>query len=327
MTKAFLNTLWFSKTINHVIPVSRVGPAATVAVVLAVLLLVYLASPLAAQEGSGTPTPNTPGLSETSTPLLIAQGSTEEAPSTPGRPSVTGVSHNSISLSWGAVSGATHYDARYRNRDAGGLGVPGSWSQTNGISGTSQTFSGLSPSTRYEFEVRAGNAEGDSSWSPMRYGTTTAAPIPLSLPVPSNRTLTKDVSTSFTLPVALGGTAPYKYSVSGLPAGLSFTASTRTVDGTPSAIGTSSVTYSVRDSASASDQQTFTITVTTDPVPPAPERPSVTGTTQTSVSLSWGAVTGATHYDARYRNRDAGGNNIPGNWSQTNSIPGQGNRI
>ncbi len=320
--EAFLKTLRFPQTAKHVIPALRIGLAATFAFGLASLFLVVLVSPLKAQEGSETPIPDTLGRSETSTPPLIGQGSAVEPPSTPGRPSVTGISHNSISLSWRAESGATHYDARYRNRDAGGRGVPGSWSQTSGISGTSQTFSGLSPSTRYVFEIRAGNAGGDSSWSPIRYGTTTSAPIPLSLPVPSNRTLTKDVFTSFTLPVARGGTAPYKHSVSGLPAGLSFTASSRTVSGEPSAIGTSTVTYIVTDSASASDRKTFTITVTTSPVPSAPGRPSVTGTTQTSVSLSWGAVTGATHYDARYRNRDAGGADVPGTWSQTDNIQG-----
>ena len=113
-------------------------------------------------------------------------------PSTPGRPRLTAVSHNSISLSWGTVAGATHYDARYRDRDAGGVGVPGDWSHTYDIQDTARTFTGLAPSTRYQFEVRAGNAAGDSAWSPMRYGTTNAAPASLTLPDPSDRTLTRD---------------------------------------------------------------------------------------------------------------------------------------
>ena len=313
---------------------ATIGVVILVGVVLVMLL--GLSNAVTAQESDYAPPVVSVPQSDnaTSTPIIIDPPDSDDpesdevtglsAPSRPGRPSVSGVGHNAITLSWGAVSGATHYDARYRDRDAGGVGVAGSWSQTNNIQGTTRTFSGLSPSTRYEFEVRAGNAAGDSSWSPNRYGTTTAAPISLSLPDPSDRTLTKDVSTSFTLPSARGGTAPYSYSVSGLPAGLSFTALSRTVSGTPSATGTSTVTYSVTDSASpaATRTQTFTITVTTGAVPSAPGRPSVTGTTQTSVSLSWGAVTGATHYDARYRDRDAGGTDIPGSWSQTNDISG-----
>ncbi len=328
MTKAFLNILWFSKTTKHEIPVYRVVLAATVAVVLVAIILTISAGPLAAQEGSGTSSTDTPGRSATSTPPLIGQGgqgSAEEAPSTPGRPSVTAVSDNSISLSWGAVSGATHYDVRYRNRDGGGRGVPGSWSQTSNISGTTQTFSGLSPRTRYVFEVRAGNSAGDSSWSPIRYGTTTAPLTSLTLQVLQNRTLTKDVSTSFTLPLASGGTPPYTYSVSGLPAGLSFNASSRTVSGTPSAIGTSTVTYSVTDSASpaATRTQTFTITVIASPVLSAPARPSATAVTYSSITLSWNEVAGATYYDARYRDRDAGGTDVPGSWTQVNGIKGK----
>ena len=320
------------KTLLSVVQSLRTGLAVTLAIGLTALFLTVLFNPsVEAQEGSATPTPRMAGLSETSTPPLIGGGdgedeggqvSAQSPPSAPGRPSVTGVSHSSISLGWGAVSGATHYDARYRNRDAGGPGVPGSWSQTNGISGTSETFSGLSASTRYEFEVRAGNNAGDSGWSPNRYATTIAVPPSLTLPDPQNRSLTQNVWVSFTLPLASGGTSPYTYSVSGLPTGLSFTSSNRTVSGTPTALGASTVTYSVTDSASASRQQTFTITVTTSPPPSAPARPTVTGTTESSVSLSWGAVTGATHYDARYRNRDGGGPGVPGSWSQTNGISG-----
>ena len=277
------------------------------------------ASIVTAQENS-TSTPPTLGDSG-------GQGgreSAQEPPSTPGRPSVAGVGHNSVTLNWGAVSGATHYDAWYRNRDAGGVGVPGSWSQVDDIQGTTRTFTGLSPSTRYEFEVRAGNASGDSAWSPNRYGTTTAAPLPLALPDPSNLALTRGEEASFTLPSASGGSPPYMYSVSGLPSGLSFSASSRGVSGTPSAAGVSTVTYSVTDSASpaATRTQTFTVTITGSPAPSRPAMPSVTEVDHNSITLSWSAVSGATHYDVRYRDRDAGGPDVPGSWSQVDGIRG-----
>ncbi len=316
----------FGKTLIPVVRALRTGLPVTLSIGLTALFLtVPFNLPVEAQEGSSTPTPHMAGLSATSTPALISggvQGSGGSPPPTPGRPSVTGVSHDSISLSWGAVSGAGHYDVQYRNRDAGGPGKPGSWLQTNDISGTSITFSGLSSSTRYEFRVRAGKGEVHSDWSPNRYGTTIAVPPSLTLPDPQDRWLTRGVSASFTLPLASGGTSPYTYSVSGLPAGLSFTASNRTVGGAPTVLGASTVTYTVTDNASASRQQTFTITVTASSAPSRPARPSVTAVSQNSITLKWGAVTGATHYDTRYRNRDAGGRGVPGSWSQTDDITG-----
>ena len=86
-------------------------------------------------------------------------------------------------------------------RDAGGSDIPGSWSQTDGISGTSKTFSGLTASTRYEFEVRAGNAAGDSNWSPSRYATTAAAPTPTPTPVTPTATPTPVTPTATPTPV------------------------------------------------------------------------------------------------------------------------------
>ena len=93
-------------------------------------------------------------------------------------------------ISWVAITGATHYDARYRDRDAGGPNMPGDWSQVDNIQGTSYTLTRLSSSTRYEFEVRAGNAAGSSGWSPNRYATTTAAPPPPPPPPPPTDTPT-----------------------------------------------------------------------------------------------------------------------------------------
>ena len=65
------------------------------------------------------------------------------------------------------------------------------------------------------------------------------------------------------LPEASGGTAPLRYSLSALPAGLAFDAATRTISGTPSAVtdGAVIVIYTVIDSAGEVDALTFTITV------------------------------------------------------------------
>ncbi len=66
--------------------------------------------------------------------------------------------------------------------------------------------------------------------------------------------------TPLVLPVALGGEGAITYSVSGLPAGLSFDAATRTISGTPEAEGSTEVTYTAMAGAE-SVSLTFTITI------------------------------------------------------------------
>ena len=63
------------------------------------------------------------------------------------------------------------------------------------------------------------------------------------------------------LPVATGGEGEITYRVSGLSAGLSFDAVTRTISGTPEADGAVEVTYTAQDSTGAAVTLTFSITV------------------------------------------------------------------
>ena len=67
--------------------------------------------------------------------------------------------------------------------------------------------------------------------------------------------------TDFVLPAAVSGATPYVYAVTGLPAGLTFNATTRTVSGTPSAEGGSTVSYTVTDADSESVEQEFQILI------------------------------------------------------------------
>ena len=76
------------------------------------------------------------------------------------------------------------------------------------------------------------------------------------------------------LPEATGGDGTLTYSVSTLPAGLAFNGSTRTLSGTPTAAGTSTIVYTVIDRDSDAAALTFSITVNaaetvTPPPPPA----------------------------------------------------------
>ena len=63
------------------------------------------------------------------------------------------------------------------------------------------------------------------------------------------------------LPAATGGTTPVTYTLAPLPDGLTFTASTRVLSGTPTAMETVTATYTAMDSNGASQSTTFTITV------------------------------------------------------------------
>ncbi|MEU0885314.1 S8 family serine peptidase [Lentzea sp. NPDC005914] len=76
---------------------------------------------------------------------------------------------------------------------------------------------------------------------------------------PGNQTSTVGTPVSLQL-AATGGTPPYTWSVSGLPAGLSANAS-GAISGTPTTAGTSTVTATVTDSAGKTGTTTFTWTV------------------------------------------------------------------
>ena len=97
------------------------------------------------------------------------------------------------------------------------------------------------------------------------------------------------------LPQATGGTLPYQYSVTALPAGLSFVQSTRTITGIPTEAGTKDVTYTVTDSRSASASDDFTITVTESQTEPQGETGDGDGNdvnTQDPPELTLGDTTG-----------------------------------
>ena len=84
----------------------------------------------------------------------------------------------------------------------------------------------------------------------------------------ADQTFTMGTYASVTLPEAAGGTAPYTYSVSALPTGLSFDATTRQLSGTPTtAVNAHPVTYTATDATGTSASLTFTITVRNTPPP------------------------------------------------------------
>ncbi|SDI71712.1 serine protease [Actinokineospora alba] len=87
----------------------------------------------------------------------------------------------------------------------------------------------------------------------------------LSVVNPGNKTATVGTAIAPVQLSASGGTAPYTWSATGLPAGLSVNASTGAISGTPTTAGTSTVTATATDAAGKTGSTSFTWTVTTTP--------------------------------------------------------------
>ena len=123
-------------------------------------------------------------------------------------------------------------------------------------------MTGLDPGTTYEAQVRATNSVGDSAYSASGTGSTLADLMP-SAPTVADRESTVGATVNITLPVGTGGDAPLSYSVSNLPAGLSFSAGIRRISGSPTTVQTRTVTYTVTDDDGDTDSTTFNFVVIT----------------------------------------------------------------
>ena len=105
--------------------------------------------------------------------FMITVNDVPDAPAAPTATPTTNMSE-SLDVMWTApddnYSAILYYQVRHREED-------GTWSNPpmNVLSGTSQTFTGLTNGTTYEFEVRAINGVGMSGWSDTGMGTPMAS--------------------------------------------------------------------------------------------------------------------------------------------------------
>lgn len=117
---------------------------------------------------------------------------------------------------------------------------------------------------------------------------------PLSIAVGSLPNATVGVGYSGGPVSASGGFAPYTFSATGLPAGLSVNATTGAVTGTPTSAGSFTPVFTVADSAGGSASQAATITV--DPAPVAVANQSASGTVGSALSKQLVATGGTGSY-------------------------------
>jgi fibronectin type 3 domain-containing protein len=136
-----------------------------------------------------------------------AGGSPSVALATPVISSVGSPTASSLTIQWGAISGATGYKLFRESSATGGFAT-----QVNAtdIVGNSYSDTSLSPSTKYYYKVQATDGSNVSSKSDAVSGTTAAATVPfLAAPVISSI----DNSTSYSLTIhwnAVTGASSYK---------------------------------------------------------------------------------------------------------------------
>ncbi|MGH8076658.1 MAG: putative Ig domain-containing protein, partial [Lysobacter sp.] len=174
--------------------------------------------------------------------------------------------------------------------DGEGYVEPAHWSQEAlpswlFFNTATRTLSSTAPvQGTYEIEFVAQDGAGASA-SVNTTLTIGAAPnVAPSAPTLSNQSAGRNQFWSYTVPAFSDPNGdPLAYSAGALPAGVSFNASTRTFSGSPSALGTSTLTVTANDGRGGVTNASFTLTVSNT----APVAPSI-ATQTTTAGVAWG---------------------------------------
>jgi hypothetical protein len=180
---------------------------------------------------------------------------TQAAKTVPGVPVVTTgtITGTTIPLNWSAVNDGNDAPVTYYIEKENTFNG-GTYTQIATTTSTTYTATGLTSATDYRFRVRAGNTIGYSGYGSV-VGTTLAVPVWVTTTLPVG---TVSVAYSATLN-ATGVQASAGYSlVSGtLPSGLSLNTTTGAITGTPSANGTSNLTFRATNANGYTDFITY----------------------------------------------------------------------
>jgi fibronectin type 3 domain-containing protein len=211
-------------------------------------------------------------------------------PAAPTGVTATAQSASSVSVSWGSVSGASGYRV-YR-----GTGSSGVYALVAETSATAYTDTGLSVSATYYYKVGAYNSAGESAQS--SYGSaTTSANVPA---VPTGVTATAQSASSVSVSWgSVSGASGYRVYRGTSNFGYFLVAETSATAYTDTGLSASTTYYykvSAYNSAGESAQSYDASATTSANVPAAPTGVTAMAQSSSSVSVSWGSVSGASGY-------------------------------
>ena len=260
----------------------------------------------------------------TQTITVTVRDDDTEAPAAPDAPSVSSVSVTSLSVTWTAPDNAgpevTDYDYRYRTTLP-----PGAWAEVinTTITASSATITGLAENTEYDVQVRATNDEGTGAWSGSGSGATDANAAPSftssgTFDAAENQTTVgtvraedDDAGDDITgYEITVGADAGF-FSIGPTTGVLTFDAVPNFEDPQDADTGNTYL-VTVQATSGTGDREktateTITVTVRDDDTeaPAAPDAPSVSSESVTSLSVTWTAPDNAgpeiTDYDYRHR--------------------------
>ncbi len=209
--------------------------------------------------------------------------------------STTNVAATSVTLNWGAATGATNYSIQYK------LASASSWTSAGTSTATSFNLSGLTASTAYNWQVKT----DCSAFSPSANFTTTSGGGGGTCAAPGGLNAGSIVTTSVALSwgassgatsytVQFKTTAASAWTTAGSTGNLSFNLSNLTAN--------TAYSWQVKANCSGwSAAANFTTATAGGGTCAVPAGLGTNGATTTSVTLKWAASAGATSYTVQYK--------------------------
>ncbi len=232
-----------------------------------------------------------------------------KAPSSPTSVKAEALSQSRIGISWNAVPGADSYDVYYAATYSGEKNF------ITNISETSYTHTGLNASTYYYYYIKAKNNEGESSFSSYVSAKTLAA---ISAPTSVKAEVLSQTSIGISWKAVTGADSYDIYCANGS------SSADKILVGNTSAISYTHTGLLINKNyyyyiKAKNDESESGFSSVASAKIAAPDAPTVKAQalSQTSISISWKAVTGATSYDVYYEAPSSTDKILAGNTSAT----------